>query len=120
MAGHAKKLAALHNPLMRQRAGDLTDVGHRVLMKLLGVSADRAAYAKGTVLVGDELTPSDVAYLDPAVIVGLATRHGGSTSHAAIIARSLGLPYVAGLGDGVARLKTGANVVIDGEQGFCA
>jgi phosphoenolpyruvate-protein phosphotransferase len=103
---------------MRQRAGDLKDVGHRVLMKVLGVSAERATYEKGTILVGDELTPSDVAYLDPAVIIGLATRHGGSTSHAAIIARSLALPYVAGLGDGVSRLKTGDTVVIDGDQGF--
>jgi phosphocarrier protein FPr len=118
VAGHAKKLAALNNPLMRQRAGDLTDVGHRVLMKLLGVSTDRATYAKGTVLVGDELTPSDVAYLDPTVISGLATRHGGSTSHAAIIARSLGIPYVAGLGEGISELKTGDDVVIDGDQGF--
>jgi phosphoenolpyruvate-protein phosphotransferase len=117
VTGHAGKLSALNNPLMRQRAGDLKDVGHRVLMKLLGISTDKVAYAKGTVLVCDELTPSDVAHLDPAIIAGLATRHGGSTSHAAIIARTIGVPYVAGLGDGIARLRTGTSVIIDGEQG---
>jgi phosphoenolpyruvate-protein phosphotransferase len=117
ITSHAKKMSALVNPLMRQRADDLKDVGHRVLMKILGMPTDGAAYAKGTVLAGDELTPSDVAHLDPAVIVGLATRHGGSTSHAAIIARSIGVPYVAGLGDAIVRLTTGMSVIVNGEQG---
>ncbi len=118
IAAHAQKLSALNNPLMRQRADDLRDIGHRVLLKILGVTTDGAAYAKGTVLVGDELTPSDVAQLDPALIAGLATRYGGSTSHAAIIARSIGIPYVAALGDAAARLKSGSSVIINGDKGF--
>lgn len=118
VASHAQKLSVLNNPLMRQRADDLKDVGHRVLAKILGTKTNGATYAKGTVLVCDELTPSDVAHLDPALIVGLATRHGGSTSHAAIIARSMGVPYVAGLGDTITRLKTGTTVIVNGEQGF--
>jgi len=118
VASRAQKLSVLNNPLMRQRADDLKDVGHRVLMKLLGATMNGAAYAKGTVLACDELTPSDVAHLDPALIVGLATRHGASTSHAAIIARSMGVPYVAALGDAITRLKTGTSVIVNGEQGF--
>jgi len=118
IADRSATLAALNSPLMRQRADDLRDVGHRVLLKVLGLANPVTSYEKGTVLVCDELTPSDVADLDPAVVVALVTRHGGSTSHAAIIARSLGVPYVAGLGDALEKLASGSEVIVDGDQGF--
>jgi len=124
-AARGQKLSALKNALMRQRAG--RSQGRRIsrgLMKLLGVATATVTYAKGNrARVRNDLTPSDVAHLDPALIVGLAN---GDTAerrrNAAIIARlHIGVPYVAALGDGHGSLEDrGPPVIIDGDQGFRA
>jgi phosphotransferase system enzyme I (PtsI) len=69
-----------------------------------------------SVLLADDLAPADTAGLDPARILGLATRLGGTTSHTAIIARQLGLPCVVAVG-GLDAVPAGVRVLIDGEQG---
>jgi phosphoenolpyruvate-protein phosphotransferase len=114
----AEKLRGLKSALMRQRADDLNDLGRRVLFKILGRTPPAQAYSKGTVLVSRELTPSAVAHLDATKIGALVTELGGATSHAAIIARSMGVPYVAGVGDGIKKLGAGVKVIVDGDQGF--
>ena len=114
----AEKLKGLNNALMRQRADDLRDIGRKVLFKILGRTPPTQAYSKGTVLVSRELTPSAVAHLDATKIGALVTELGGATSHAAIIARSMGVPYVAGVGEGVKKLGATVRVVVDGDQGF--
>ena len=103
------------DPRLRLRAADLDGVARRVLAHLLGSSEVRPT---GTgVLVAEELTPADTAQLDPAAVLGIATAAGGPTSHSAILARSLGIPAVVGVGPGLLELPAGRTVLLDGDRG---
>ncbi len=110
----AERYRALDEPLLRERATDVLDVGRRVVGALTG-ELDHGA-AEGIVLAG-ELTPADAAALDPARVTGIATAHGTATAHAAILARALALPAVVGLGDAILQIPDGMTVLIDGEAG---
>ena len=118
---------------MAERADDLRDVRDRLLRALLDAGADEpsgaadpgparspadlGALQTGTVLLAERLTPSDTAALDPDAIAGIATVEGGRTSHAAIIARSLAIPAVVGVGEALASVADGETVLVDGEAG---
>jgi phosphotransferase system enzyme I (PtsI) len=103
---------------MAERADDLRDVRDRLLRALLEVEAvDLAALPSETVLLAERLTPGDTAELDPDAVAGIATATGGRTAHAAIIARALSIPAVVGVGDGLATVDEGVDVLVDGEAG---
>jgi phosphoenolpyruvate-protein phosphotransferase (PTS system enzyme I) len=103
--------------LMAERVADVRDVRDRIVAVLTGQDEPGIpAPDVPSVLLADDLAPADTAGLDPARILGLATRVGGTTSHTAIIARQLGLPCVVAVGD-LDRVPAGARVLIDGEQG---
>ena len=110
-------LGSLKNPILRQRAADMKDIGRRVLFAILGSSEPRLEFTKESILLCDDLTPSTAAALDAKRIGGIITELGGSTSHAAIIARSLGVPYVAGIGAEASALKSGIQVIVNGTTG---
>lgn len=115
-------LAALEDATLAARAADVQDLGKRVLAHLQADVRREEEMKPGSqpaVIIAYDLTPSQTAGLDPAAILGLCTVEGGPTTHAAIIARALELPAVAGLDAGVlARLRNGQEVAIDGEQGL--
>jgi len=113
----AETWRVLDDPYLRERAADVEAVGAQVLANLLGGSSARPSVAGGGVLIAADLTPADTAGLDPAIVVGIATALGGPTSHSAILARSLGIPAVVGLGRGVLEIAEGAIVIVDGEGG---
>jgi phosphotransferase system enzyme I (PtsI) len=109
---------------MAERADDLRDVRDRLLRALLDAEGDRGAggvdlgaLPDGTVLLAERLTPSDTAALDPDAVAGIATVEGGRTSHAAIIARSLAIPAVVGVGEALESVADGETVLVDGEAG---
>ncbi|TKX75448.1 phosphoenolpyruvate--protein phosphotransferase [Halorubrum sp. GN11_10-6_MGM] len=109
---------------MAERADDLRDVRDRLLRALLDdggdgppAAADLAALPDGTILLAERLTPSDTAALDPDAVAGIATVEGGRTSHAAIIARSLAIPAVVGVGGELESVADGETVLVDGEAG---
>lgn len=103
---------------MAERADDLRDVRDRLLRVLLDVdTVDLSTLPPGTVLLAERLTPSDTASLDPDAVAGIATATGGRTSHAAIIARSLSIPAVVGVGDALRAVSDGETVLVDGEAG---
>jgi len=103
--------------LMAERVPDVRDVRDRIVAELTGQGEPGVpAPDQPSVLLADDLAPADTAGLDPARILGLATRLGGTTSHTAIIARQLGLPCVVGVG-GLEAVPPGVTVLIDGEQG---
>jgi phosphoenolpyruvate-protein phosphotransferase len=114
---HADRLAALHNPLLAQRANDLRDVGLRVLGILTGEETKAPDYPPNTILIAEDLTPSDTAALDRTRVMGFATTRGGATSHGAILARSLGIPALAGVEPAALEVPDGTNVVLDGRKG---
>ena len=114
---HADRLANLKNELLAARANDLRDVGRRVLQKLTGADGEPATYAADTILVAEELTPSDTASLNRARVLGLCTTTGGASSHVAILARSLDIPLVIGIDPQALDLANGTPVILDGTRG---
>jgi multiphosphoryl transfer protein len=115
----AQQVAALYRgldePLLRERATDVLDVGRRVVAAITG-TASGGAQASG-IVVADELTPADAAGLDLARVLAIATARGSSMAHAAILARALGLPAVVGLGAAVLGVADGTTLLLDGEAG---
>jgi multiphosphoryl transfer protein len=112
----AEAWRGLDDPYLQERAADVEDVGGRVLRHLAGESA-QTGIAQPGVLVARDLTPGDTAGLDRELVKGLAIARGGATSHAAILARALGIPAVVGLGEGVLSVPEGTVLVVDGEAG---
>jgi phosphotransferase system enzyme I (PtsI) len=101
-----------------ERADDVRDVRDRLLRRLIGEGRDDPAdLPAGSVLLAERLTPSDTARLDPDRVAGFATVAGGRTAHAAIFARSLGLPAVVGVGEELRDVDGGADIVVDGRRG---
>ena len=114
---HADRLAALRNELLAQRANDVRDVGQRVLSLLTGVDVRPPAYPPNSVLVAEDLTPSDTAALDRSRVSGICTTRGGATSHVAILARSLEIPALAGVDPAVLEVPGGTVVILDANDG---
>ncbi|QXT63768.1 phosphoenolpyruvate--protein phosphotransferase [Tessaracoccus palaemonis] len=113
----ADQLAGLDNEVLAGRAADVRDVGQRVLEELTGQRSEKAELPEAAILVAEELTPSDTAQLDRSRVVGFATTGGGASSHVAIIARSFGIPAVAGIEPGALDIVDGSRVVLDGTAG---
>ena len=103
--------------LMAERVTDLADIRNRVVAEVLGLPEPGIPLPEQpSVLLADDLAPADTAGLDPKLVVALATRLGGPSSHTAIIARQLGIPCVVAVAD-LNRVDTGAMVFVDGERG---
>ncbi len=114
---HAERLAKLRNEIMAGRAADLRDVGRRILGILTGQPVEEPKPPAGSILIAEELAPSDTAKLNPAEVLGFATVGGGATSHVAILARSLDIPAVAGIEPRALELPNGSDVILDGGKG---
>ena len=114
---HAERLAALRNELLAQRANDVRDVGQRVLLHLTGIKQMPPSYPERSVLIAEDLTASDAATMEPGRVVGFATLRGGATSHVAILARSLGIPAVAGIEPRALEIPNGTPIILDGAKG---
>ena len=113
----ADQLASLADEVLAGRANDVRDVGQRVLEELTGQRSEKPELAEGTILIAEDLTPSDTAQLDRSKVVGFATTGGGASSHVAIIARSLDIPAVAGIESRALDIADGTRVVLDGSKG---
>jgi phosphocarrier protein FPr len=117
VTSQADRLASLRNELLAQRANDLRDVGLRVLAVLAGGVPAQPEYRPNSILIAEDLTPSDTAALDRSRVVGFCTTRGGATSHVAILARSLGLPALAGVEAAALDVPNGTTVILDGHAG---
>jgi phosphotransferase system enzyme I (PtsI) len=103
--------------LMAERVPDVRDVRDRIVADLTGQGEPGIPSPDvPSVLLADDLAPADTAGLDPARVIGLATRLGGTTSHTAIIARQLGLPCVVAV-EGLEDVRAGETVLLDGDAG---
>jgi phosphoenolpyruvate-protein phosphotransferase len=114
---YADRLAGLKNELLAQRATDVRDVGQRVLEEVTGQRREKAEIPEGTILIAEDLTPSDTASLDRTRVVGFCTVAGGASSHVAILARSLDIPAVAGIEPRALDIPNGTLVILDGAKG---
>jgi len=109
----------IEDPYFRDRKSDVAMVGERLLRNLVGIgdSSSPEEAPKGSIAVAHELSPADAAQLGRAEAAGFCTEGGGRTSHTAIVARALGLPYVVGVEGIGRRVWSGMTVVIDGARG---
>jgi phosphoenolpyruvate-protein phosphotransferase len=108
----AQQLAQLADPVLAERADDVRSLGRRAAARASGVQPG----AVSGILVAASLGPADVAEIATNA-QGVALAGGGVTAHAAIVARSLGVPMVVGIGAGVLDLEDGEEVVLDGDGG---
>ncbi|MDQ6827301.1 MAG: phosphoenolpyruvate--protein phosphotransferase [Gemmatimonadota bacterium] len=113
----ADRLMTLKNQLFAGRASDLRDVGRRVLHLLVGSSGSMREVPPDSIVVAEDLAPSDAASLDRTRVRGFCTTSGSATSHAAILARGLGIPAVAGIDPRALALAPGTRVILDGDAG---
>lgn len=107
----------IEDEYIRERAADVKDVGMRVVKSILGTGTGLEAMPDGSVIVARELSPSDTASMDSQKVCGIITEGGGRTSHAAIIARNLGIPAIVGATRITEQVETGSFIVFDGESG---
>ena len=114
----AAQLAGLSSALLRERANDIRDVGRRVLALLTGSVQTRVEAPANSILIAEELSPSEAAQLDRTKVLGLCTTAGGPTGHVAILARSLGIPAICGIDEAALNLPDKAMVVLDGTRGI--
>jgi phosphocarrier protein FPr len=115
--GRAAAVAKLEDALLAARAADLADVAERVLRLLGAGPASDPLPDHPVVIVATELSPSQTSAFEAGRVLGICTAAGGPTSHAAILARALGLPSVVGAGPDVLEWPEGTVVVLDGEAG---
>lgn len=110
---------AMEDEYMKERAADVKDVGNRILNNLLGKSMESMEIDfKNAVIVAHDLTPSDTAVLDKSKVVAFLTNVGGRTSHSAIMARTLEIPAIVGMGDITDSVKNGDTIIVDGVEGI--
>ncbi len=119
MAAFAKRLAAAGNDYMRELAMDAHDVGNRLLRHLCldEGQSPLAELPPGSVVVAKDLMPSETVGMDRENVAGIASERGGPTSHAAILARSLGIPAATGLPGLLDEARTGMACLLDGAKG---
>ena len=108
----------IEDEYLRERSEDIKDVMNRVIRILMGItSVDFSCLEENSIIVAKDLTPSDTAQIDRTKVAAMITEMGGKTSHAAIIARIMGIPTVVGLNNIIDKIKAGDTVICDGRTG---
>ncbi|MFM2178592.1 MAG: phosphoenolpyruvate--protein phosphotransferase [Verrucomicrobiota bacterium] len=118
MCKHMDALRGLADSYLRERFLDIKDVTHRVMRHLRGEMLQHPMFDDPVIIIAHDLTPSDTVQLDRSKVLGFALETGSANSHAAIIARSLGLPAVVRLHNICEELHSGDPVLLDGEEGL--
>ncbi|WP_071395512.1 phosphoenolpyruvate--protein phosphotransferase [Bacillus tuaregi] len=108
----------MDNEYMKERAADIRDVRKRILSHLLGVEiVNPSMIAEETIVVAEDLTPSDTAQLNRKYVKAFTTNIGGRTSHSAIMARSMEIPAVVGTKTATKDIQNGDIIIVDGLKG---
>lgn len=115
---YAKMFDAMEDEYLKMRGADIKDIGKRVINILLGNKEIPDALDKEVIIVAKELSPSSIAQLDTKKVLAFVTKDGSRTSHASIIARSLGIPAVVGLGETLLdKVQNNSLLIVDGNSG---
>ncbi|HXB44699.1 MAG TPA: phosphoenolpyruvate--protein phosphotransferase [Puia sp.] len=111
-------LKNLENDYLSARAADIKDAGNRILKHLNNEKPSGAKMqGEDVIIIAEDITPSEVVTMDLSKVSGFATQVGGKTSHAAIVAKSRGIPAVVGCGTELAGIQTNDLIIVDGENG---
>ncbi|AUI67036.1 MULTISPECIES: phosphoenolpyruvate-protein phosphotransferase PtsI [Glaesserella] len=110
----ASMLAEIDDEYLKERAGDIRDIGNRLIRNILGMNiVDLGDIQEESILVAYDLTPSETAQLNLDKVLGFVTDIGGRTSHTSIMARSLELPAVVGTNNITSLVNTGDTLILD-------
>ncbi len=107
----------MEDEYMRARSADMKDAGDRIWKNLHQYQNNAQHYESDTIIIAQELTPSDTISMDLRYIAGFATQAGSSAAHTAIIARTKGIPAVVGCGVALNDVNEGDLIVLDGQAG---
>jgi phosphoenolpyruvate-protein phosphotransferase (PTS system enzyme I) len=119
IAQASQAFVLMQDPYIRERAADIRDVGRRILATLASQTRSHGPTIPiGTIIVADELLPSLIADLEPSKVRAVVTRRGGKMGHAAILARSIGIPVVSDIHEATSTIKTGDLLIVDGSAGL--
>lgn len=118
VSAFVEQMKGLPNEYLREREQDVRDVGRRMMRHLAGASLPlQTPLPENSIVVASELLPSEAVELARAGIVAIVTERGGTHSHTAILARSLGIPAVTGIRAATSLMPTGSELLVDGEAG---
>ena len=113
----AEMFAAMEDAYMQARAADIRDVAKRIINNLTGTAEGGIDSTVPVVLAADDLAPSETIQLDKSKILGFVTQGGSGNSHTAILARTMGIPAICGVGDALKPEYEGRLAYVDGEIG---
>jgi phosphocarrier protein FPr/phosphocarrier protein len=111
----AEALRATGDAHLAERADDMRDLERRILSLLMGVEDAPITFPPDTILLADDLLPSQLMALDPANVVGFCVEKGGPTSHVAILAASMGLPALVAMGPALHEIAEGSMLILDAD-----
>lgn len=114
---YIQAFSAMEDPYLRERSADMEDIGRRVIDAIEGNNSNGVTLKEKRVLVADEIFPSNLAMLDANKILGIVTEKGNAYSHAAIMAKSLGIPAVLGVQGLMAAANVKDEIIVDGTSG---
>ena len=116
-ASFAEMFASMDDAYMQVRAADVKDVSNRILNILFGVVQGGINSEEPVILAADDLAPSETIQLDKKKILAFVTEGGSSSSHTAILARTMGIPAIVGVGDQLKKEYEGRPAIVDGSTG---
>lgn len=116
-AEFAGRFAAMDDAYMQARAADVRDVSGRIIRLLQGVQEDGIALNAPVILAADDLSPSETVQLDKTRLLGIVTSGGSASGHTAILARTMGIPAVIGVGSALRPEYEGREAILDGGSG---
>ena len=113
----AEMFAAMDDDYMKARSADIKDISERLVRNLSGQEDTDLSSIDPSVIVSDDLSPSETVQMDKDKILAFVTVHGSTNSHTAILARMMNIPALIGVEMDLDELKTGMTAVVDGFQG---
>ena len=113
----AEMFAAMDDDYMKARSADIKDISERLVRNLSGQADTDLSSIEPSVIVADDLSPSETVQMDKDKILAFVTVHGSTNSHTAILARMMNIPALIGVEMDLDELKTGMTAVVDGFQG---
>lgn len=111
------QLLACSDPYFRARAADVEDIAVRVIRHLAGIADNATEIHDCGIIVADDLLPSQTVLFDRTKIKGFITRCGSYASHSAILARTMGIPCIVGVGEAVTAIPHAGRIAMNGESG---
>jgi len=111
--------SSMEDEYLKERVTDIQDVSRRLLQNLIGMNkSNLGELAAHSIIVSEDITPSDTADMDRSKLLGFITDSGGQTSHSVIMARSMRIPAVVGLHNATKTIQSGDQILVDGYDGI--